>query len=51
MKKIFQDHAKHKIDASFLSAESKYQFGTVCVKKGKLTIFKEILFLVCKCKK
>ncbi len=45
MKKIFRDHAKHKIDASFLSAESKYQFGTVCVKRGKLTDFqRNIIF-------
>ena len=39
IKKIFQDHTKNKIDASFLSAESKYQFGTVCVKRGKLIDF------------
>ena len=33
IKNIFNKHEKNKIDATFLSAESKYQFGTVCIKK------------------
>ena len=40
IKSIFNKHEKNKIDATFLSAESKYQFGTVCIKKGKLIDFK-----------
>lgn len=36
---IFDNHEKNNTDATFLSAESKYQFGTVCIKKGKLIDF------------
>ena len=40
VKKIFEFHEKKKLDATFLSAESKYQFGTVCTKNNKLVDFK-----------
>lgn len=40
IKKIFNKHMKENYDATFLSAESKYQFGTVCIKKNKVVDFK-----------
>tara|TARA_Y100000294_G_scaffold152735_1_gene151207 strand:- start:1150 stop:1932 length:783 start_codon:yes stop_codon:yes gene_type:complete len=40
LNKIFFQHEQKKIDATFLSVESKYQFGTVCLKKGKIIDFK-----------
>ncbi len=39
LNKMFKEHENKNIDATFLSAESKYQFGTVCLKKGKIINF------------
>ena len=40
LNKIFKQHVDKKYDVTFLSAESKYQFGTVCLEKGKIIDFK-----------
>ena len=40
IRKIFNEHERKKKDATFLSAESKYQFGTVFMKNDKLIDFK-----------
>ena len=38
--KIFLQHEKSKLDATFLSVETTYQFGTVCMKNNKIVNFK-----------
>ena len=40
LNKIFNNHVNKKFDATFLSNEIQYQFGTVCLKKGKIVDFK-----------
>lgn len=40
LNKIFNNHVYKQFDATFLSNEIQYQFGTVCLKKGKIIDFK-----------
>ncbi len=39
LNKVFKDHIKQKIYATFLNTESTYHFGTVCVKNNKVVNF------------